>query len=391
MNGESPAPLVYLIAGEPSGDALGARLMAGLKERTAGRIRFAGIGGEGMAAAGLEAAFPMAELSVMGVAEVLPHLPRLIRRLRETVAHVRALRPAALVTIDSPGFTLRIAKALRGNGIPLIHYVAPTVWAWKPGRARAVARFLDHVMTLFPFEPPYFHRQGLAATFVGHPVLEGGAGAGDGKAFRERHGIAPDAPLLCLLPGSRMGEIGRHLPVMAQTLALLAEERAGLRAVLPAAAAVADPVGEAVAKWPAPPLVLLGDEEKFDAFAASDAALAASGSVTLELALAGTPAIIAYRMNPFSAWLARHLVHVPHAGLINILLGRGVMPEFLFGECRAELLAPALAALFADADARAGQIAGAAEAVGMLSPGDIRPSLKAAEVVLDVIASHNEH
>jgi len=380
-----PAPLIFLVAGEPSGDALGAGLMAALKARTGDAVRFAGVGGEGMAAHGLDSLFPMAELSVMGLAEVLPRLPRLARRLAETAREVRRLRPAAVVTIDAPDFCFRLARRLRGAGIPLIHYVAPSVWAWRPGRARKIAGFLDHLLALLPFEPPFFEREGLPCTFVGHPVVESGADGGDGGRFRARHGIAAGVPVVCALPGSRLSETSRLLPVFAETLARLRASHPDVRAVVPVIGAVADEVAGAAADWPAPTTVVRERADKIDAFAAADVALAASGTVALELAMAELPAVIAYRVSPLTAWLARRLIRVRHVSLVNLVLDRPAVPELLQGDCRPERLAAALDALLADEGARAAQIEAGREALARLGRGGPSPGERAAAAVLGVI------
>jgi lipid-A-disaccharide synthase len=385
--GADAAPLIFLVAGEPSGDALGASLMVALKERTGGAVRFAGVGGEGMASQGLDSLFPMADLSVMGVAEVLPRLPRILRRLSETAREARRLRPAAVVTIDSPDFCFRLAKRLRGAGIPLIHYVAPSVWAWRPGRARKIAAFLDHLLALLPFEPPYFEREGLACTFVGHPVVESGVDLGDGRRFRERHGITADAPLICVLPGSRRSETSRLLPIFAQAVAGLRATRPDLAAVVPVIGAVADEVARATADWPVPTTVVHGRADKIDAFAAANVALAASGTVALELAMAETPTVIAYRVSPISAWLARRLVRVSYANLVNLVLDRPAVPELLQEDCRPERLTVALDALLADETAKRAQVEAGREALARLGRGGPSPGDRAAAAVLDVIAN----
>ena len=212
------APFLFIIAGEPSGDALGGALIAALRERTRGHLRIAGIGGEAMAAQGLQSLVPLADLAVVGIGEVLPRAPLILRRVRETVAAIRRARPDAVITIDSSGFSWRIAQRLRRKGetLPLIHYVAPMVWAWRAGRARRMARWYDHLMALLPFEPAYFERVGLDCSYVGHPVLESGADRGEAARFRAAHGLAPDELLLAVLPGSRGGEVGRLLPVFGE-------------------------------------------------------------------------------------------------------------------------------------------------------------------------------
>ena len=386
--GTVAGPLVFLVAGEPSGDELGAGLMRGLKELTGGRCRSAGVGGGGMAAEGLASLFPMAELSVMGFAEVVPHLARLARRLRQTVRAVRRSRPDAVVTIDSPGFNFRLAGRLRRLGTPLIHYVAPTVWAWRPRRARQAARLFDQLMALLPFEPPYFEAEGLACTFVGHPVVERGADRGDGAAFRRRHGIPEARTLVCLLPGSRRVEVDRLLPIFAQVAAELAARRPDLGFVLPTVDVMAEEIARRVAAWPVPALVVADPPRRFDAFAAARVALAASGTVALELALAGVPAVIAYKLSPLSAAVARRLVQVRFVNLVNIVLDREAVPEFLQEACRADRLLAAVERLIDDDDASEAQRRDGAEPMRRLGLGADAPSRRAAEVVLAAVARY---
>lgn len=378
-------PHIFVLAGEPSGDALGGRLMAALKKKTGGRIRFSGVGGERMAEQGLESLFPMSELSVMGLAEVLPHLPKLLRRIRQTAESVARLKPAALITIDSPDFSFRVAKRLKEQGIPLIHYVAPSVWAWKPGRARKIAGFLDHLLALLPFEPPYFERVGLGCTFVGHPVVESAASQGQGAAFRRRHEIGADIPLICVLPGSRGGEVSRLLPVFGETLSILQRRHPDLQAVVPMVRSVAALVEAAVGAWPIPATIVQGETEKFDSFAASNLALAASGTVSLELAMARLPAVIAYRVNPMTAWLARRLLRVRYVSLVNILQNRAVVPERLQDNCRPDILAADLERLLNDQEARDSQTLGAVGALEQLGLGGPAPSERAADAILKIL------
>ena len=386
MTGRAEDPLIFLVAGEPSGDQLGGRLMAALRTLTDDRIRFAGVGAEDMAAQGLQSIFPMSELSVMGVLEVVPRIPRILRRIRETSERARALAPAAVVTIDSPDFSFRVSRRLAGCGFPLIHYVAPQVWAHRPGRVHHIARFLDHVLALLPFEPPYFEAAGLACSFVGHSVVEAGADDGDGAGFRARHGIAPDTPLLCSLPGSRHSEVSHLLPVFGETLTLLAGRFPGLETVVPTAPAVHDRVAAAAAAWSIRTHVVSGVREKYDAFAASSAALAASGTVVLELAIAGLPAVVTYKASWLTGWAARHLIRVPYVSLVNLILDRPVMPELMQERCRPDLLADEVSRLIEGGEARERQLVAGREAAGMLGLGGKPPSRRAAEVVLDVIA-----
>jgi lipid-A-disaccharide synthase len=391
MAEDSAAPLIFIIAGEPSGDALGGALMAALKQRTGGAVRFAGIGGERMAEEGLRSLVPLHELAIMGIAEVLPRARRILRLVRETADRVAALQPAAVVTIDSSGFTWRVAENLRRRGerVTLIHYVAPMVWAWRKAKARKVARWYDHLMTLLPFEPAYFTALGLSCSYVGHPVLESGAERGDGAAFRRRYGIAADAQVLCLLPGSRRGEVNRLLPIYRRTVIALRQRHPRLMIVLPTIGLVAEAVGAATRAWPVPVTIVHGLAEKYAAFAASDLALAASGTVALELAMAELPAVIAYKMNPITGFLARRIVETRFVNLVNVILGRLVIPELLLEECTADRLSSALDALLGDAAARAAQVAGYRESLARLGQGGTAPSLRAADTVLAIMRARD--
>jgi lipid-A-disaccharide synthase len=350
-------------------------------------VRFAGIGGEHMAEQGIDSLVPLHELAIMGVAEVLPRARLILRRVAETVADIERRDPAAVVTIDSSGFTWRIAQRLRRSDerLPLIHYVAPMVWAWRGGRARRMARWYDHLMALLPFEPPYFTAVGLSCSYVGHPVVESGADKGDGAGFRRLHGIADDALLMTILPGSRGGEVSRLLPIFRETITQLARRHAGLRIVVPTTAIVAERVAAEIASWPVPSIVLRGVAEKYDAFAASNVALAASGTVALELAMAKLPAVIAYRINALTHAYVSRVVKIRYANLINVILGREAVPELLQYECTPEKLAAAIERLVADKTAREAQIAACQEALQVLGYGGTSPALRAAEDVLAAI------
>ncbi|MFY7778243.1 MAG: lipid-A-disaccharide synthase [Elstera sp.] len=377
-------PLIYLLAGEVSGDLLGGRLMAALSAQTQGRIAFAGVGGATMQAQGLTSLFPMEDLSLMGLAEILPHLPNLLRRLKQTEADLRARRPAALVTIDAPSFTLRISKNVADLGVPRFHYVAPQVWAWRAGRAKKLAAKTDHLLTLLPFEPPYFTRYGLPTDYVGHPVIETGAGQGDGPAFRARHGIDAAAPVLLVLPGSRRGEVGRLLGVFGETVRRLASQFPGLRLIVPTVTPVAETVRAAAADWPGQPVIIEGNAEKYDAFAAATAALAASGTVALELGLADVPSVIAYRMNALTWALVQQTIRIPFASLVNLILERELYPEKLQDRCTPDELTEALAALLEpNSIAAAEQRAGFDLLREKLGVGRETPSDRAARIILD--------
>ena len=379
------APLIFLIAGEPSGDLIASRLMVALKRRTGDRVRFAGIGGPLMAEQELESLFPYSELSLMGFLEVVPHIARLLGRIRATARTARRLRPAAFVSVDVPGFALRVARRLKGAGFPLVHYVAPTVWAYRPGRAAEIARYLDHVLCLFPFEPPYFEAEGLDASFVGHPLIEEPIGQADGPGFRQRHGIAPAQPVIAALPGSRTSELRRHEPVFAETVRALAQRIEGLRILVPTLPQNRAAVAAKTASWGAPVTVVEGKAEKYAAFAASDAALTASGMATLELALAAVPMIVCYRVNPLTAAIARRILLVPHIAMPNIIADRRAAPEFVQRECSPERLVPALEQLLRDAAQRRDQIESFGEIAARLGRGGPPPSERAAEVVLNLV------
>ena len=373
--------LVYLIAGEESGDVLGARLMVALKAARPG-LEFAGIGGPRMAAEGLVPLFPQKELAVMGLLEVLPRIIQLRARLKQTIADILARRPAVLVTIDSPGFTLRVLRGVAGHGIPRAHYVAPQVWAWREGRVKHFPGLWETLLCLLPFEPDFFARHGLAATFVGHPVLEAGLDQGDASRFRAAHALTPDQRVVIVMPGSRRSEVGRLLPIFGETLQRLAARVPGLVPVVPVAHSVAEAVRAATATWPVKPILVVETAEKHDAFAAAEAALVKSGTSTLELALAGVPMVVAYRVNPLSAVIAKRLVKVKFAGLVNLLAGREVAPELIQERCTPPILEAALGRLLTNpVEAAAQRMAFRDIAAGLAPPG-MAPSAAAAAEVL---------
>ncbi|MBV8337213.1 MAG: lipid-A-disaccharide synthase [Alphaproteobacteria bacterium] len=380
---------IFLVTGEPSGDALGARLIAALRRRTGGHLRIAGIGGERMWEEGLESLVPLEDLAVAGVAEVLPRAPLILRRVREAIEAIRSLGPDAVVTIDSSGFSWRIAHGLRRRGetLPLIHYVAPMVWAWRTGRARRMARWYDHLMTLLPFEPPYFERVGLACSYVGHPVLETGADRGDGVRFRSTHGLDDDGVLIAVLPGSRQSEVRRLLPIFGAALERLDRLIGPFRVVVPTVATVAGAVAGEAASWPGTPIIVQRPEEKYDAFAASRVALAASGSVALELALARLPMVVGYRLHPLTEAFLDRVLKVRQVNLINLLLDRPLVAELLGPSCTPERLARAVAELAADEAVRTAHREGYDQAMRRLETGDISPSLRAADQILEIVAA----
>ena len=369
---------IFLVAGEPSGDRLGAALMAGLKALSPG-VEFAGVAGPLMQAEGMVSLFPMEELSVMGIAEVLPKYFHLKRRIREVAEAVIASDAAALVTIDSPDFGLRVAALVKAArpGLRTIHYVAPSVWAWRPGRAAKMARHVDHVLALLPFEPPYMQAAGMTCDFVGHPVV-----AEPKASDAERAAWAGTGPLVLALPGSRRGEVTRLMPVLGGVVGQLAARHPGLRVALPTVRGVAGLVRELAASWPVAPQIVEEAGAKRGAFAAADVAVAASGTVSLELAAVGCPMVIAYDMHPLTLWLMRRAALIDTVTLVNLVSETRVVPEFIGDRCRADLIAPAVEALLA---APSAQEAAMTLTMERLGKGGEAPGLRAARSVLSVL------
>lgn len=377
-------PLFFLVAAEPSGDVLGARLMAALAAETNGRLRFDGIGGPRMAEQGLRSRVPLADLAVMGISEVLPHAFRILRHARETAQAARALEPVVVVTIDAPSFSHRVQRRLVGQGIPLVQYVAPSVWAWKPWRAKRLSKTADHLLALLPFEPPYFERHGLATTVVGYPALEEAVG-GDGPAFRARHGIAAEAPVLCVMPGSRKGEVRRLLPIFREATHLLAREVPGLEVVVPTVPNVADHLAGQAEGFGARVTVVKDAQEKRHVYAAATAALVKSGTGAMECAAAGVPVVVGHQVSWLSAFILRHVARVKFASVANLLQEREVQPEFLQENCRPDRLAAALLPLFSDTEARRREVKDGLAAARRVGLGGTPPSVLAARAVLALV------
>ncbi len=376
---------VWLLAGEASGDVLGARLMGALRERRP-ELVFCGVGGPRMMEAGLDRSlFAMSDLAVMGLAEILPRLLFLRRRLDMAAADIAARRPDIVVTIDSPGFALRLLARISPLGLRRVHYVAPQVWAWREHRVREFPGLWDELLCLLPFEQAFFLRHGIASRFVGHPVLHWGAFAGSGGVFRGGRGIGADAPVLVLMPGSRRTEAPRLLPVFGETLALLAQDFPGLVAVVPSSPVVGEIVAKAASSWPVRPIVVTSADEKHDAYATAGAALTKSGTSTLELALARVPMAVTYRVNPITAAFARRLIRVPHVAMVNLLAGRAVVPELLQGNCTPAQLRGVVRTLLSDPNAAAAQRQAFAAVMESLEAPEGLPSEAAAKAVLRVL------
>ena len=377
----------FLIAGEPSGDALGAALINGLRQLDP-ELSIAGVGGPLMAAEGLTSLFPMSELSVMGLVEVLPKYRALKRRIAETAEAALAFRPDVLITIDSPDFCLRVARRVReaAPGIRTVHYVAPSVWAWRPGRAERMAEVIDHVLAILPFEPPLMHEAGMSCDFVGHPVVsQPRATPEEAAAFRAAHDIAPDAPLVLCLPGSRRGEVARLGGRFDEALMRLRDRVPEIRVVLPTVPGVADMVGTMAKRWPSAPVVVEDAAEKRAAFAAADLALAASGTVSLELAANAVPMVIGYDMAPLSRMLVGWLLRTDTVTLVNLVSETRAVPEFLGRRCQPGPMAAALVGLLDDEAMRGEQLAAMELTMERLGRGGEPPGLRAARSVIGAL------
>jgi lipid-A-disaccharide synthase len=386
MAAGAPAPRardVFLVAGEPSGDQLGFKLMRALRAADPA-ISLRGVGGPAMEREGLRSLFSMDDISVMGFLPVVRRLPLLLRRIRETADAVIADPPGALVIIDSPDFTHRVARRVRKAlpDLPILDYVSPSVWAWRPGRARKMRAYVDEVLALLPFEPEAHARLGgPPCVYVGHPLIERLA---ELRGARDAARSGP--PLVVALPGSRRSEVERLMDDFGAALALVAARCGPIDVVLPTLPHVEALVREKARLWPLPPRIVLGEAEKFASFAQARAALAASGTVTLELALAQTPMVVAYRVSALEAALARRLVSAPSIVLPNLVLGANAIPELLQEDCTPQRLADALAPLIAGGPARDAQVAALARLDGLMRlPGDEAPSAVAARETLRLI------
>jgi lipid-A-disaccharide synthase len=380
----APGPHVFLVAGEESGDRLGAALIQALRERTQGRVRFSGVGGAQMEALGVPSLFPLGDLAIIGFGAILARLPTMLRRIRATADAIVAAKPDVLVIIDSPEFTHRVARRVRARApeIPIVDYVCPSVWAWRPGRARAMRAYVDHVLALLPFEPAELLRLGgPPASYVGHPLFEQ-LGQLRPSPEEARRRLA-DPPLLLVLPGSRSAEIRRLAALFGAAVGEVARHAGALEVVVPAVPRLAETVRAAVATWPVAARVVTSPEEKFAAFRSARAALAKSGTSTLELALAGIPMVAAYKVSALEELVGHTLIKVKTVILPNLVLGEMVIPEFLQRECTAENLAAALLPILAEGPERRRQIDALARLDVVMRVGQTKPSERAASVILE--------
>jgi lipid-A-disaccharide synthase len=371
---------IFLIATEESGDRLGANLMRALRHRVGGAVQFEGVGGQAMAREGLASLFPIEQLSIMGFSAVVRQLPMILRLIRQTADAVTQAVPDILVIIDSPDFTHRVAKRVRARdpSLPIVDYVSPSVWAWRPGRARAMLGYVDHVLALLPFEPEAYRRlQGPLCSYVGHPLVEQiDVLRPDADEQRRRDG---QPPVLLVLPGSRRGEVRHHMAVFGETLGLL---DLPFEPVLPTMPHLEDVIREGVKSWPVQPRIIVGEQEKKAAFRSAHAAFVKSGTVTLELALADVPMVAAYKVGAIEAWILRRAIRGNSVILANLVIGENVVPEFLQEHCTPAKLAPALRDILSDSALRRRQTEAFAKIDAIMSTGGEPPSVRAADIVL---------
>jgi lipid-A-disaccharide synthase len=374
---------IFLIATEESGDRLGANLMKVLRQRLGGAVQFEGVGGQSMAREGLVSLFSIEDLSIMGLAAVVRRLPMILRRIRETADAVMQASPDILVIIDSPDFTHRVARRVRAHdpSIPIIDYVSPSVWAWRPGRARAMCAYVDHVLALLPFEPEEYRRlRGPPCSYVGHPLIEQTGSLRPSVDEQKRRDEAP--PVLLVLPGSRRSEIRHHMAVFGETLDRLQAGGVAFELILPTMPHLQQAVAEGVENWPVQPRIVVGEQEKRAAFRIARAALAKSGTATLELAIAGVPMVAAYRAGVIEARILRRMIQLSSVILANLVIGENVVPEFIQQDCTPEKLLPALREILGDSPSRRRQVEAFARIDSIMSTGNQPPSVRAADIVL---------
>ena len=377
---------IYLIAGEPSGDLLASRFMYAMKAKHP-EVEFCGVGGETMENAGLKSLFDISDLAVMGLAEVIPSIPKILGLIKKTVKDIEAQKPDVVMTIDSWSFGSRIQKIIRKKklGIPQVHYVAPQVWAWKKKRAKTMYKYVDLLLTLLPQEPKYFTPYKLEAVCVGHPVIESQVVHGDGQAFRQKHGIDNDKTIITVLPGSRHNEVTALLPIFLESAKHLWKHHPNLHFVIPTVKTVADRVKNMCKEVNFPLTIVEDEQSRYDAFKASSAAIAASGTVALELAIANVPHIVGYKVSPITGWLAKKFLHIQFVNLSNIILGREIIPELLQERCIPVNIYLYIEGLLSHDDWYDKQIDGFKKVRTLLGQGEQTPSEKACDIIWDLI------
>lgn len=378
---------VYLIAGEPSGDLLGSRLMRALQKKTNNQVDFFGLGGDTMEAEGLKSIFDISDLAIMGLVEVIPSIPKVLGHIKNTINDILRVKPDIVITIDSWSFCARVHKKLRKlkTGIPQLHYVAPQVWAWKKKRAKTMYKYVDALMTLLPQEPKYFTPYNLNTVFVGHPVIESEALKADEKLFRSKYNVDNNKTIITILPGSRKNEVSKLLPIFLQSAQKLWEENQNLFFVLPTVKTVSSLVKIMTKDCKLPLQIVETQQERYSAFRASDAAIAASGTVALELAICNIPHLVAYKVSPITAWIISKIMKIQFVNLSNIMLGRLIVPELLQEQCVYGNIARTIKELLNKKDLYETQINGFAKVKEILSNGKQTPSDNAADFILKIL------
>lgn len=384
---------IWIVSGEESGDQLGAKLMRALKVRFgAENLRFGGVGGHAMGQEGVKSLFPLEDIAVMGFVAVVGRLPTILNRIRLTVDAVVQAKPDILVIIDSPDFTHRVAKAVRQRApqIPIVDYVSPSVWAWRPGRAAKMRAYVDHLLALLPFEPEAHKRLGgPPTTYVGHPLIE------RVHEFRPEgtRQLSTEGPLkLLVLPGSRRSEVSRLMETFGAALNLLQQQSPRpFEVTIPAVPHLAEEIKQRASSWPVTPHFVQGEAAKWEAFREADAALAASGTVTLELGLSGVPMVVGYKVSPVEALILRPLIKAQSIVLTNLVLGENIIPELIQEDCTPENLTAALVPLLSDTPERKRQEAALQRLDTLMQIGDDMPSERAARIVNEVLAARSEH
>ncbi len=378
--------LIYLIAGEPSGDMLGARLMRALKEKEP-NIKFSGVGGENMQKEGLKSLFDITDLAIMGLVEVIPSIPKVLRHMKNTINDIINQKPDMVITIDSWSFSARIHKALRKKNIKTfqMHYVAPQVWAWKKRRAKTMYKYIDHLLTLFPNEPQYFTPHKLPTDFVGHPAIESSMLTIKTDEFKEKYNIDANKEIALILPGSRHNEVANLLSIFIETKKELQKKNKNLLFVLPTVSTVEKRVKEMVSKDD-DILVITTQKERYQAARLAKFAIAASGTVALELAIINVPHVVCYKVPKLTAWIAKHFTNIKYINLTNILLDKPIIPELIQKECNKNKILELIEELLDEtSNLYNKEKNGFEELRTKLGVGKQNPSQKASEIILNIL------
>lgn len=382
----------FLIAGEPSGDVLGGKIMSALKDQISCEVEFIGIGGPKMEEQGLKSIFPLDELSLMGFVEILPHIPRILKRINQTVNHVLKSQIDALITIDSPDFCFRVVKKVNenrnSNQIKKIHLIAPSVWAYREGRAEKISKLYDLLLAILPFEPPYFEKYGLKTKFIGHPIVENNQVVQEDD-FCKKYKIKQDDLVICATPGSRMGEVKRILPIIAKATNILLEDHPNILVIIPAVAKTKDMIENHIDSF-ATKVIIIEDQEKYSAFARSNIAIAKSGTNTLELSIAKLPMVVIYKVNFLTYFLLKMLVRVKLVNIINLIFNKEIIPELLQDKCNPNDIARKVEKLISTPDLSSKQVKNSQKALEVLGlNSDNPPSKKAATYILECVNKNN--